>query len=87
MQYNAPHPDPGATAGEWTVVSVPFWFVAALTAAAPTAWLLRHLTRRHRRVKGLCPACGYDWRATPGRCPECGSTTAASTTGTTTTGA
>jgi len=48
---------------------VPFWFIAALTALIISAALgLR--PKKHRR--GLCSSCGYDLRATPHRCPECG---------------
>src|SRR5579862_5983019 len=52
-------------------VIFPFWFVGAMFAILPGIWMVRIL-RRPRR-SGVCPKCGYDVRATPDRCPECGS--------------
>jgi hypothetical protein len=53
-------------------VSLRIWPLVVVTALLPAYRLLRYGTRRRRRDAGLCPACGYDLRATPGRCPECG---------------
>jgi hypothetical protein len=52
----------------WAVVLV---FALAPIRAATRAMLLQR-RRRARAREGLCPACGYDVRATPERCPECG---------------
>jgi hypothetical protein len=50
----------------------PHWFFAMLFAILP-AFQLRAILHLHKRSReGLCPRCGYDLRATPERCPECG---------------
>ena len=55
-----------------TLVVVRFWLLAAAALVLPAARAAGHLRARRRRRAGLCPACGYDLRATPDRCPECG---------------
>jgi hypothetical protein len=51
-------------------VHVPTWFAALLTAALPALWLGGKLRRRY--PPGHCNRCGYDLRASPDKCPECG---------------
>lgn len=58
--------------------AVPYWALIVAGTALPVgrlAWVGLGWNRRRRsrrRAAGLCTDCGYDLRATPGRCPECG---------------
>jgi len=65
----APHAERELTA--W----VPYWLLLPLLSALPLWLVTTHRVRRRgaaRRSRGQCATCGYDLRATPNRCPECG---------------
>ena len=55
-------------------LAIPHWALALCLAAMPTWAILRVYWSNKRRRSGLCSVCSYDLRATPDRCPECGST-------------
>jgi hypothetical protein len=56
-------------------LAVPDWIVVTASLVLPMCYLMRRFRtcrRSRRHVSGLCLSCGYDLRATPHRCPECG---------------
>src|SRR5688500_9461665 len=54
------------------VLAVRPWLPTGVTAVLPAIWLYRRGKARRARRNGLCSTCSYDLRATPDRCPECG---------------
>jgi hypothetical protein len=75
--------DPMAALASWegqpsshttTITTVPWWAVVAVFGLLPGAWVVGRV-RRRRGASGRCANCGYDLRATPERCPECGRVT------------
>jgi hypothetical protein len=68
-RFTPPDPNGSDQYGE-AEITFPHWAAVAAFAVLPATRLYRRLRRQH--PAGYCRRCGYDLRATPGRCPECG---------------
>lgn len=61
--------------GSFVNFEVPPLSFAIDLAVLPASWLAMYYYRRRQAKRnriGICHTCGYDLRATPDRCPECG---------------
>ena len=52
-------------------ITLPFWFLVLITVPIPAVEIARRIRKRKLGI-GQCTSCGYDLRASPDRCPECG---------------
>jgi hypothetical protein len=56
----------------WIELSIPYWMPACIFMILPIWWAFAWWKHRRRIKCNVCPACGYDLRSSPQRCPECG---------------
>ena len=53
-------------------LQLPCWMITIPMLCLAPWWIWHYWQHRRSSRKGLCPRCGYDLRASPLRCPECG---------------
>jgi len=73
ISYSSPLPAKGQVAQ--IDARLPYWVLVAALSFLPIRWIARFRRRRAQDLlnpSGFCVRCGYDLRATPDRCPECG---------------
>lgn len=59
------------TTSPW-FIGIPYWSLVLLSLLSPACIMIARGCGRLRDSRAGCSICGYDLRATPERCPECG---------------
>jgi hypothetical protein len=54
-------------------VTIPLWLISGIIAVVPVSHVIAHRLQQRCHHGRICSKCGYDMRASPDRCPECGS--------------
>lgn len=62
----------GLPASNWIVIAAPHWLFVVMGLVLPAAVIRRRMKFGKSAGSRVCGRCGYDVRATPDRCPECG---------------
>jgi hypothetical protein len=60
------------SAGQDWLLDIPYWPFILITGSLAVTSAIFARRKREFLKNGHCERCGYDLRATPDRCPECG---------------
>lgn len=71
-----PIEEPHHLVDEWQIWAVANGLAAIALIGILVLWYRDHNPPAPRKYTGFCARCGYDLRATPATCPECGLPTA-----------
>jgi len=63
---------PADTRFVFRAIKVPYWAIVGCCSIPCILFFWRASLVYYRKRRGRCVACGYDLRATPALCPECG---------------